>query len=184
MKRLLMIAMAGVALVGCSSDNTQAKPEEDNEQQTETDDKREGKIENDPYNHYDDVSWNDNFHGIESEITKVVTSNDADGNGNHLVGIKLEVNNTTDETFSYLPAHGTLVLSTGEQVEMAADYNPDEINGEIYEGVEMESNINFLVESDVADIEWVKFIWSVGQTDDDGVYETQEDHEAKLELNE
>src|SRR5690625_1320832 len=183
MKKVLGIGIILLLmLVGCSNDDTQAS-NESSEKETGSDKEQQSKTNDDPYNHFDDVSWEDDHRGLKSEITKVVTSNDADGNGNHLVGIKLKVDNTTDEEFSYRPAYGTLVLSTGEQVKMAADYEPTEINGYIHEGVEMESNRNFLVESDVDEIDWIKFIWDAGQTDDNGVHEDKKEYQVKLELN-
>ncbi|UFT98111.1 hypothetical protein KO561_12955 [Radiobacillus kanasensis] len=148
------------------------------------DQSEEPEKENDIYNHFNDATWEDDFHGFKSRVLKVVTTNNLElDDGKHsMVGIKLEVENTTKKAFDTFPANGTLVLSTGEQVVGATSYSPDEINGTIYEGVSVTSNINFLVQSNVDEIKWIKFIWFVGQRGNDNTYNVDEEYQVKLTL--
>jgi len=136
------------------------------------------KEETDPYTHYDQ-SWQEEFNGLNSKVTEVVTSNDI--NGVQVVGIKLELENTGDNNFLISPNVIMLTLSTGETIDGPFDYFPAGLGGTIAPGAIITSNINFDVGTNVNDLEWVQVQWYV--MDYDAKTDVKESYAVKLELN-
>jgi len=136
------------------------------------------KEETDPFTHYDQ-SWQGEFNGLNSKVTEVVTSNDI--NGVKMVGIKLELENTGENSFIMSPNEMMLTLSTGEAIDGPFDYSPAGLDGTIAPGAIITSNINFDVRTNVNDLEWVQVHWYV--MDKDAKTDVKESYAVKLELN-
>ena len=157
MKKMLLLLLLVITLIACS----------EKEEKT-----------NDSYTHYDQ-SWQGEFNGLNSKIMEVVTSNDI--NGVQMVGIKLELENTGDNSFLMSPNVMMLTLSTGEAIDGPFNYSPAGIDGTIAPGAIIVSNINFNVGTDVNDLEWIQFHWYV--MDKDAKTDVKESYAVKLELN-
>jgi len=155
MRKVFLLLLLAVTLIGCNE-----------------------KEETDPYTHYDQL-WQDEFNGLNSKVTEVVTSNDI--NGIRMVGIKLELENAGENNFLMSPNVMMLTLSTGEAIDGPFDYSPQGLDGEIAPGAIIASNINFYVGTDVNDLEWVQLHWYV--MDKDAKTDVKESYAVKLELN-
>jgi len=155
MRKVFLLLLLAVTLIGCNE-----------------------KEETDPYTHYDQ-SWQEEFNGLNSKVTEVVTSNDI--NGVQMVGIKLELENAGENNFLMSPNVMMLTLSTGETIDGPFDYSPTGLGGTIAPGAIITSNINFDVRTNVNDLEWVQFHWYV--MDYDAKTDVKESYAVKLELN-
>ncbi|GAK40791.1 hypothetical protein PUW24_21140 [Paenibacillus urinalis] len=202
-----VIALSVVLLVGCGNevtnikdDNpTEAKMESNSNVDSVTSTESEGttttenvseETENsdDIWTYYNDATWSDDFNGVVTTIEKVVVSDKApkDGDTEDLtasaVGIKMNIENTTDKIFTTYPDQAELITSTGEQVD-ANMWLSDNLGGEIEEGVIKEGNVIwFLDRGNAEDIEWVKIKWYITEGDGFGSNDQREEYSVKLQL--
>lgn len=201
---LSLLLVASAALAGCSDDfaaiegekseakTSDDKGKEENEKDEDADTKEDKEKEDDIWTYYDDATWNDNWNGLKSEIQKVVVTDNApevyddeDTDSSSAVGMKFKMENTTDHKFETYPDQATLVTSTGEQVE-ADMFISDHLGGDIDKGVIKEGDVVFFLERGEAEsIEWVKFEWTVtdSELEDQGDYDNDtKNYEVELEL--
>lgn len=134
----------------------------------------------------DGVTWTDNFEGLQTTIEKVVVSDKVpmtDGSILSAVGLRINIENTTKETFTTYPNQATLVTSTGEQIE--ADWNQsDNLGGEIYEGVVKEGDVVFFLKNGHAeDIKWITLKWLAHKGGDSEITQyNQNKYDVKIEF--
>lgn len=171
MKKVGLFVLLVLFLVACSNDV--AESNENNNENSNNDNF---------YNEYEQ-NWEHDFKGFKSKITKVVTTNkvDVEGISSHMIGIKLEIENTSDHDFFTNAGFGMLTLSTGETIDKPFDFSPSGINGNIASSAIITSNINFDVGRDVDEIEWVQFQWYVSDEAEDST--EKESYAVKLDLN-
>jgi len=117
---------------------------------------------------YDNGGLTFNIHGISvtNDLKDAYNVPEIDP-GIKGVAVWMTVKNTTkDKIYEAHPNLATLVTSTGEQVQAELLATGD-IGGKIYEGVEKEGDIIFVLKNteDVADIEWIKLIFNAYSED-------------------
>lgn len=204
---LIGVFFAAILLAGCGgnapieSDSTQEakKPDEQVEKEFDEDgeiadeakdDASDAEKEDDLWTYFEDATWEGDFNGLVTTIEKVVVAEDAphlDDNGKETekpaVGIKVILDNTSDQIIETSIDFATLVTSTGEQVE-ADMVMSDFIGGEIHEGVVKEGDIIFYLDrGEVDDIAWIKLEWDEldpVEFDEGNVDEAM--HKASVEL--
>lgn len=198
LKVLFIGALSAMLLAACGGkvdDIKQTEGEKAKVKTSETastpakeEEKKEEKKE-DIWTYYENANWEDNFNGLKSTIQKVVVSDQAPGYGDDgkeiitsAVGLKFQIENTTDGKFTTYPDQATLVTSTGEQVE-ADMLVSDHLGGEIDKGVIKEGNVIFYLKRGNADkIEWVKLSWDTRQGAEDNFDAEIKTYEVELQL--
>lgn len=111
------------------------------------------------------LSINEEWKGLLVEVLGIAwikqAHEDLDGNLHDVVTVNFRIQNTrTNGKFTVYPDQGTLVTSTGEQVN-ANLWESDSIGGELYEGVTKEGVVIWTLEKGRVDsITWVRIIFS------------------------
>ena len=168
-----------------TSDEEKAKPKTEEKTEVKKEEKKE-----DIWTYYNDATWEEDYKGLKAKIQKVVVSDEApriNDNGEEVkssaVGVKFQIENTTDGKFSTYPDQATLVTSTGEQVEADMSVS-DNLGGEIDKGVVKEGDVIFYLERGAAEeITWVKLSWNAREgAEDDFSYDEMKDYEVELKL--
>lgn len=196
MKKLLVLPLL-LLLTACGGvdDIKQTDEEKPSAKTTEAtaseekDTKAEKEKAEDIWTYYEDAKWEDNFKGLKTQIKKVVVSDKAPGyddDGNEIVtsavGVKVEVENTTEGKFTTYPDQATLVTSTGEQVD-ASMFLSDDLGGEIDKGVIKDGNVIFYLDRGNAEkIEWIKLSWSAVVGAEDDFSDDRKEYEVELKL--
>ncbi|WP_025690219.1 hypothetical protein [Paenibacillus zanthoxyli] len=136
----------------------------------------------------DGATWTGDFQGLKTSINKIVVSDKVpmtDGTIGSAVGVKFNIENTTEDTFTTYPEQAVLVTSTGEQVDAYFDVNQGtDIGGEIYPGVTKEGNVTFFLKHGHAeDIKWIRLMWNAHTGDERNVkQDNQKKYDAKIEF--
>lgn len=125
-----------------------------------------GTVEENGWIKYRGAEWSGDFNGLNMKINSVSVTNDLvkEQEGQEkAVSVWMTLENKSDHVLSAYVTAATLVTSTGEQLDVT-DHNFEDFIGDVYEGVTVEGDIWFVLKNteDVADIEWIKLVWSVG----------------------
>jgi hypothetical protein len=159
--------------------------EETSEEKTEEDGLTN---KDDIWTYFDNAKWSDDYNGLKMEVQKVVVTDKAptveDENANaSAVGVKFNMENTTDGKFTFYPDQAVLVTSTGEQIDMPDMWVSDSIGGEIDKGVIKEGYIIWYPERGNAEaIEWIKMSFSGHQGDEDDFEAELKEYEFEIKL--
>jgi len=203
LKKLLLTgttALLALGLAACGNDATDIEATEDEKAKAKTEEtapaeesKKEEAAskekETDMWTYYENATWEDDYKGLKTKIQKVVVSDKAPGmddEGKEIttsaVGVKFQIENTTEGKFVTYPDQATLVTSTGEQVQ-ADMLLSEHIGGEIDKGVIKEGDVFFYLERGEAEkIEWVKLSWTGHEGDEDNFQAETKEWETELKL--
>jgi hypothetical protein len=200
MKKLLMIPLFLLLLAACNDVDTiqqsedekaKAKVGENASKESTNEDKQQNeKKKEDIWTYYENATWSDNFKGLKTTIQKVVVSDKAPGydeEGNEIttsaVGVKFQIENTTDGKFTTYPDQAVLVTSTGEQIDMPDMLVSDQLGGEIDKGVIKEGDVIWYLQRGNAEkIEWIKLKWSAHVGGEDELDGEMKEYEVELKL--
>lgn len=200
MRKLLLIPLFLFLLGACSDVDTiqqsedekaKAKVGENASKESTNEDKQQNeKKKEDIWTYYENATWSDNFKGLKTTIQKVVVSDKAPGydeKGNEIttsaVGVKFQIENTTEGKFTTYPDQAVLVTSTGEQIDMPDMIVSDHIGGEIDKGVIKEGDVIWYLQRGNAEkIEWVKLKWSAHVGGEDDLDGEMKEYEVELKL--
>jgi hypothetical protein len=200
MKKLLMIPLFLLLLAACNNVDTiqqsedekaKAKVGENASKESANEDKQQNeKKKEDIWTYYENATWSDNFKGLKTTIQKVVVSDKAPGydeEGNEIttsaVGVKFQIENTTEGKFTTYPDQAVLVTSTGEQIDMPDMLVSDHIGGEIDKGVIKEGDVIWYLKRGNADkIQWIKLKWSTHVGGEDELDGEMKEYEVELKL--
>jgi hypothetical protein len=200
MKKLLMIPLFLLLLAACNNVDTiqqsedekaKAKVGENASKESTNEDKQQNeKKKEDIWTYYENATWSDNFKGLKTTIQKVVVSDKAPGydeEGNEIttsaVGVKFQIENTTEGKFTTYPDQAVLVTSTGEQIDMPDMWVSDHIGGEIDKGVIKEGDVIWYLKRGNADkIQWIKLKWSARVGGEDELDGEMKEYEVELKL--
>ncbi|GIN10235.1 hypothetical protein J26TS2_01020 [Shouchella clausii] len=160
---------------------TNEEDDEGEEAETEVDEEKEADI----WTYYEDAQWETDFNGLKIKIEKVVVTEHAptlqdESAEESAVGVKFNIENTSDKTWATFPDQATLVTSTGEQIDMPDMWISDSIGGEIHGGVIKEGDVIWYLERGEAEsIEWIKLVFSSSDPDN---FTVREEFEVELDL--
>jgi hypothetical protein len=200
MKKLLMIPLFLLLLAACNDVDTiqqsedekaKAKVGENASKESTNEDKQQNeKKKEDIWTYYENATWSDNFKGLKTTIQKVVVSDKAPGydeEGNEIttsaVGVKFQIENTTDGKFTTYPDQAVLVTSTGEQIDMPDMLVSDPLGGEIDKGVIKEGDVIWYLQRGNAEkIEWIKLKWTAHVGGEDELDGEMKEYEVELKL--
>jgi hypothetical protein len=197
----MMIPLFMLFLLGACSDVDTIQQSEDekakakvgenaNKESTNEDKQQNQKKKEDIWTYYENATWSDNFKGLKTTIQKVVVSDKAPGydeEGNEIttsaVGVKFQIENTTEGKFTTYPDQAVLVTSTGEQIDMPDMIVSDHIGGEIDKGVIKEGDVIWYLQRGNAEkIEWIKLKWSAHVGGEDELDGEMKEYEVELKL--
>jgi hypothetical protein len=199
-KKLLMIPLFLLLLAACNDVDTiqqsedekaKAKVGENASKESTNEDKQQNeKKKEDIWTYYENATWSDNFKGLKTTIQKVVVSDKAPGydeEGNEIttsaVGVKFQIENTTDGKFTTYPDQAVLVTSTGEQIDMPDMLVSDPLGGEIDKGVIKEGDVIWYLQRGNAEkIEWIKLKWTAHVGGEDELDGEMKEYEVELKL--
>jgi hypothetical protein len=189
---LLLTACNDVDTIQQSEDEkAKAKVGENASKESTNEDKQQNeKKKEDIWTYYENATWSDNFKGLKTTIQKVVVSDKAPGydeEGNEIttsaVGVKFQIENTTDGKFTTYPDQAVLVTSTGEQIDMPDMLVSDQLGGEIDKGVIKEGDVIWYLQRGNAEkIEWIKLKWSAHVGGEDELDGEMKEYEVELKL--
>ncbi|MCT8139208.1 DUF4352 domain-containing protein [Anaerobacillus sp. CMMVII] len=73
------------------------------------------------------------------------------------VTVALDIENLSDEEIAWFPEQASLILNTGEEVEVADLFLSDNLGGTLIEGMIKTGSLVFVIDrGDAADIEWIR----------------------------
>jgi hypothetical protein len=189
---LLLTACSDVDTIQQSEDEkAKAKVGENASKESTNEDKQQNeKKKEDIWTYYENATWSDNFKGLKTTIQKVVVSDKAPGydeEGNEIttsaVGVKFQIENTTDGKFTTYPDQAVLVTSTGEQIDMPDMLVSDPLGGEIDKGVIKEGDVIWYLQRGNAEkIEWIKLKWTAHVGGEDEFDGEMKEYEVELKL--
>ena len=199
MQKLILIPLFMLFLLGACNDVDTIQQSEDekakakvgeNAKTTNEDKQQNRKKKEDIWTYYENATWSDNFKGLKTTIQKVVVSDKAPGydeEGNEIttsaVGVKFQIENTTEGKFTTYPDQAVLVTSTGEQIDMPDMIVSDHIGGEIDKGVIKEGDVIWYLQRGNAEkIEWIKLKWSARVGGEDTLDGERKEYEVELKL--
>ncbi|AKU27860.1 MULTISPECIES: hypothetical protein [Geobacillus] len=199
MQKLILIPLFMLFLLGACNDVDTIQQSEDekakakageNAKSTNEDKQQNQKKKEDIWTYYENATWSDNFKGLKTTIQKVVVSDKAPGydeEGNEIptsaVGVKFQIENTTEGKFTTYPDQAVLVTSTGEQIDMPDMIVSDHIGGEIDKGVIKEGDVIWYLQRGNAEkIEWIRLKWSAHVGGEDELDGEMKEYEVELKL--
>ncbi|KXG10681.1 hypothetical protein AT864_01272 [Anoxybacillus sp. P3H1B] len=197
MRKILMIPLAAFLLSACNdvdtikqSEDEKAKAKVEESAKNEDTDKGTKEKKEDIWTYYENATWSDDFKGLKTTIQKVVASDKAPGldeEGNEIttsaVGVKFQIENTTEGKFTTYPDQAVLVTSTGEQIETPDMFVSDHLGGEIDKGVIKEGDVIwYLKRGNAEKIQWIKLKWSAHVGGEDNFEGETKEYEIELKL--
>ncbi|WP_089097095.1 hypothetical protein [Parageobacillus galactosidasius] len=112
--------------------------------------------------------------GYDEEGNEITTS---------VVGVKFQIENTTNGKFTTYPDQAVLVTSTGEQIDMPDMLVSDPLGGEIDKGVIKEGDVIWYLQRGNAEkIEWIKLKWTAHVGGEDELDGEMKEYEVELKL--
>ncbi|EIT3790403.1 hypothetical protein V8K30_001647 [Listeria monocytogenes] len=203
MKKLLLLAglliVFSFGLTACGNSSDSAK-EESKEESTSTTNESEdltedettmeeetdsGIIDSEDYA----TSWSEDWKGLQTKISSVSVFKvdpaklEEDGEeGEGLVIVNYEINNTSKIDFNTYPEQGVLVTNGG-QIE-ASMFESDDVGGEIMQGVSKDGAVVYVLPTlnDVSDIKDIRLTWSASYETDNYEEDSFKDYDARITL--
>jgi len=181
-------------LSACSSQTTKINGNDSSNIKTATKsdnnaDKTTKEEKKDLWTYYNGTTWTDDYNGFKTTIEKVTVTDKApaeDGSDEKesAVGVKVKLDNTTNNKFTTYPDQAVLVTSTGEQIDNSSLIATDDLGGEIDEGVKREGDVIWYLQNKgtAKDIKWIKLKWDIHQGGEEDLEAPTKEYEVKLEL--